>query len=97
MSYHGIIPEAVYSISSVTTNKTKTFDTPSGSMVYKTIKPELFFGYQITQHDGKPVKIASPEKALLDFLYLTISTEPKMNLLNFVCHLRVYRCRNSNS
>jgi len=70
MSYHGIIPEAVYSISSVTTNKTKTFDTPLGCMLYKTIRPGLFFGYRLIYDKSRPVKIAGPEKAILDFFYL---------------------------
>jgi len=70
LSYHHIIPEAVYSTCSVTTNKTMTFDTKIGEFRYNTLKANLFFGYEITNFDEKPVKIAYPEKALLDFLYL---------------------------
>jgi predicted transcriptional regulator of viral defense system len=70
LSYHHIIPEAVYSTCSVTTNKTMIFDTKIGEFRYNTLKANLFFGYEITNFDEKPVKIAYPEKAFLDFLYL---------------------------
>jgi predicted transcriptional regulator of viral defense system len=70
LSYHNIIPEAVYSICSVTTNKTMSFNTPIGEMRYNTLKPRLFFGYEISEFNGKPIQIAYPEKAILDFLYV---------------------------
>jgi hypothetical protein len=66
MSYHSLIPEAVYQITSCSTRKTKTFDTSVASFSYRSIKSRLFFGYGL-END---VLIASPEKALLDWLYL---------------------------
>lgn len=70
LSYHNIIPEAVYSICSVTTNKTMIFDTNIGEMRYSTLNARLYFGYEILYVNEKPVNIACPEKAILDFLYL---------------------------
>lgn len=70
LSYHNIIPEAVYSVCSVSTNKTMFFNTHVGEFIYNTIKPNLFWGYEILDHNGKPIKIATAEKAILDFLYL---------------------------
>jgi hypothetical protein len=47
-----------------------TFYTPLWEMRYNTVKPALFFGYEIIDYNGKPIKIAYPEKAILDILYL---------------------------
>lgn len=71
LAYYGWIPESVFTITSVTTRKTTLFDTPKGRVGYASIKPALFFGYRIIACDGYGIKIAEPEKALLDFLYFT--------------------------
>jgi predicted transcriptional regulator of viral defense system len=70
LSYYHLIPESVYGISSASTRKTYTFKTPIGEFNYKTIKPDLFFGYDLVSYDNKHIKIASIEKAILDFFYL---------------------------
>lgn len=70
LSYHNIIPEAIYPVCSITSNKTMTFYTPLWEMRYNTVKPSLFFGYEIEEFNDKPIKIAYPEKAILDVLYL---------------------------
>jgi predicted transcriptional regulator of viral defense system len=53
----------------VTTRKTNTFETDLGTYVYKSIKPELFWGYSILEHDDIGIKIADAEKTILDYLY----------------------------
>ena len=73
LSYYSLTPEAVYSQQAITTRKTTTYETPVGSFNYRSIKPELFFGYEILHKDKLPVMIAEAEKALLDYLYLTAS------------------------
>lgn len=70
LSYYGLIPESVYSITSASTRRTYAFKTGIGRFLYRTIKPELFFGYEITRYGAKSFKIASVEKALLDYFYL---------------------------
>ena len=71
LSYYGFIPEAVYGITSVATRPTKTFTTPIGTFIYQTLKPRLFFGYQIEPYKThKHFALATPEKAVLDYLYL---------------------------
>ena len=73
LSYYGMIPEGVIQITSVTARKTKTFENAFGTYVFQSVKPALMFGYNIPQsalsHTWS-IKIASPEKALLDLLYL---------------------------
>jgi predicted transcriptional regulator of viral defense system len=70
LSYYRLIPESVYTVTSVTTRKTNSFDTKIGSFDYRTVKPELFFGYSIENYGDKHYKIASIEKSILDYLYL---------------------------
>lgn len=70
LSYYNLIPEAVYSITSVTSCKTNAFYTPIGNFIYKSIKPSLLFGYALKQYQNRQYKIAYIEKAVLDFFYL---------------------------
>jgi predicted transcriptional regulator of viral defense system len=71
LSFYGIIPEAVVQISSVTTLKTASFTNPFGEYSYKSVKEELMFGYDLKPMSGeRMLRIAKPEKALLDLLYL---------------------------
>ncbi|NIO49330.1 MAG: hypothetical protein GTN73_07855 [Candidatus Aminicenantes bacterium] len=68
--YYHLIPESVYGITSASSRRTYKFKTPIAEFNYKTIKPELFFGYDIIRYDNKYFKIASPEKAVLDYFYI---------------------------
>lgn len=71
LSFYGIIPEAVPDITSVTTLKTKTFSNDFGEYSYKNIKPDLMFGYELREMEGgRRIMFATPEKALIDLLYL---------------------------
>jgi predicted transcriptional regulator of viral defense system len=70
LSYHQIIPETVYGITSVSTRRTYSFSTPCGEFHYRTLKPSFFFGYEIMIFDSKSFKIADLEKALIDYFYL---------------------------
>ncbi len=70
LSYYNLLPETVYSVTSVSTKRTYNFSTSVGEFTYRSIKPELFFGYQIVRgNDNSAYKIADTEKALLDYLY----------------------------
>ena len=71
LSYYGIIPEGVYSIQSVSTRKTKVINTPAGTFHYFSLKSSLYFGYRLLSEGvPHPYRMASLEKAILDFLYL---------------------------
>ena len=69
LSYYGLIPEGVYSMTSVSTKKTSRFKTPITSFIYRNIKPELFFGYRLEKYGGQRFKMAEIEKAFLDYVY----------------------------
>lgn len=71
LSFHGLIPESVTQTTSVSTLKTSGIRNNVGIFSYKNVKPQLFFGYeQLPYLDGKSILMATPEKALIDLLYL---------------------------
>jgi predicted transcriptional regulator of viral defense system len=71
LSFYGIIPESVPEITSVTTLKTITFSNDFGEYSYKNIRPELMFGYDLRDMEGgRRIMFATPEKAIIDLLYL---------------------------
>ncbi|MBF0478567.1 MAG: hypothetical protein HQL26_03705 [Candidatus Omnitrophica bacterium] len=72
-AYYGLIPESVYEVTAVATRRTYQFQTPLAQFSYRTIKPDMFFGYDLIEHRGKHFKMASPEKMFIDHLYLNPS------------------------
>lgn len=71
MYHYGLIPENVYEMTSVTTRKTAVFKNHFGTFSYSNVKFDLFFGYTAMKDENEMhVVIATPEKALLDFIYL---------------------------
>ncbi len=70
LSFHKIIPEAVFSVTSVSTLNTTNLKTSLGSFNYNHVKENLFFGYVLNEINGLTVSMASLEKAILDYLYL---------------------------
>jgi len=70
LSFYGMIPEYPYSITSVTTKKTKKIKTNYGIFSYRKIKTDLFFGFKLITGDNYLYRLATPEKALFDFIYL---------------------------
>lgn len=69
LSYHNLIPETVYAITSVTPKPTREFDTAGRLFTYRRIKKEAYTGYVPGSIHGDKVYIATPEKAVADFLY----------------------------
>jgi len=86
LAFHGMIPESVVQITSVTSLKTNQFSNSFGEYSYKSIKPQLMFGFDLKpMPDGRVLKIASPEKAILDLLYLY----PEYNTVQALNDLRL--------
>lgn len=84
LEYYSFIPEGVFGTYSVSTLNTTGFDTPFGHFSYRHIKPAMFFGYRILTMGGISIKLADPEKAILDFLYLSnIHTTDELEAMRF--------------
>lgn len=69
LSYYGLIPETVYSITSATPKTTRKFTVWNNNYVYYRLKKRAFTGYLKKEIDGQMVFIAEPEKAFVDYLY----------------------------
>jgi len=69
LSRYGIIPESVYTITSVTTRITREFVVNNKSFTYSRIKKQAYRGYRAEKMGAMTVLIAEPEKALVDYLY----------------------------
>ncbi|MCH5218600.1 MAG: hypothetical protein J1F07_08670 [Muribaculaceae bacterium] len=86
LCFYGIIPESVVDVTSVSARDTKHFESPLGLCFYSKIKRELFFGYRVMEFDKiGAIKFATPEKAILDFLYFNsfYNTQKDMIELRF--------------
>lgn len=71
LAFYGLIPEAVIQITSVSSLKTNEFVNEIGAFIYRSLFDGLFFGYEPRPvSGGKTIYLATPEKALLDLLYL---------------------------
>ncbi|MBA7626520.1 hypothetical protein ES703_33972 [subsurface metagenome] len=79
LSYYHLIPESVYGITSISTRRTYSFKTSIGEFTFRTIKPQLFFGYYLMNYKEQYLKMASIEKALLDYFYLHTDIDTKQD------------------
>lgn len=71
LSFYGMIPETIVSFTSVTTLKPQQYDNTLGEFVYQSMSSHLFFGFEPRiLSGGRTYMLATPEKALLDLLYL---------------------------
>lgn len=77
LSYHGLIPEKVYEITSVTTKTKRRFSTPLGIYSYTRLSlPYYSYGIRSVEVDRQHrFLIASPEKALFDKIITTAGIE----------------------
>ena len=71
LAYYGLIPEYVAEVTSVSTKRTRNFDTPIGRFSYAHLPPKL---YQVnfnlvSVRNNETALLATAEKALADLLY----------------------------
>ncbi len=70
LSYYGLIPEVVNFTTSVSTGRPEKLETPLGIYEFRHLKTDLLFGYRMTNFGDQSALVATPEKALLDLIYL---------------------------
>ena len=86
LSWYGMIPEFVPSVTSVTTGRPQSIETPLGRFDFRHVSKKYFWGYrQIELKSGLRAFAAYPEKALLDLIYLM----PGGDTLEFIDELRL--------
>lgn len=72
LSWHGWIPEAVYTITSVSFGKSKEYATPLGAFSYNRVPQRVFYTgvERLTDDAGHVFLMAEPVKALADYVYV---------------------------
>ena len=87
LSYHGLIPEAVYTITSVSEKKSNEFRTHVGNFSYSHISLQVFYNCvsRIKEGDNEAFFMAKPLKALTDYVYVNrkdwVDLEPVLKSL----------------
>ena len=78
LNLSGIIPDIPSAVTSVATVTSKKFHTSLGDFIYSKLPANLFFGFMVVldQKSGLYYNAATPEKALLDFIYLKRIRDP---------------------
>jgi len=70
LSFHKLIPEAVYTVTSACSKRTKEFDTPLGRFSYLHLPVEnLYVEVELIKEGGYSFFMAKPWKAICDFVY----------------------------
>jgi len=85
LAFYGMIPDTVQVTGSVTTGRPERIQTPLGIFEFRHIKPNLLQGYRMTDLSGQQALVATPEKALLDLIYL----HPGGDTLEYLRELRL--------
>ena len=71
LAHYGLIPEGVPVTTSITTVRPGRWQTPLGVYTYRHVAPKLLSAYQLIDlGGGQQAFMATPEKALLDLVYL---------------------------
>lgn len=71
LAIYGMIPERVPLIQSVTTARAGRFSTPEARFDYRHVKSDWFCGYVERPFASGSALVATPEKALLDLVWLS--------------------------
>ena len=79
LSFYHILPETVYSITSITTKHSKEVKVLNQIFTYRKLNTNLYFGYEIVRISNKNIVMATKEKALLDYLYFIARGQKKYN------------------
>ncbi len=74
LMYYDLIPERVADVTSITTRKTAKFENNFGLFVFQHLPPDCFNGFILRKDENNHTfLIATPEKALVDFIYLNLA------------------------
>jgi hypothetical protein len=67
LAWHGLIPERVNTVTSMTMGRSRTFSTPFGVFSYRCLlEPRYATGISLQQGENESFLLASPEKAIAD-------------------------------
>jgi hypothetical protein len=81
----GLSTQSSVALTCVTTGKPKEYRTPEFAITFRTISKRLYWGFVEKQTRYSKYAIAEPEKALLDWVYLTLQAglTPSLDEIEF--------------
>jgi len=79
LNYYGILSQFPLIITSATLQKTKSISASNGDYSYRQLSFQMYFGFT----KSNDYLIATPEKALIDYIYLKIKNGTPLNLDEF--------------
>jgi len=86
LGYYHLIPEHVAVVTSVTTQRSSRYENKFGRYTYRHIHPAMFYGIEYRfLVDDEYAFVATPEKALLDLIYL----RPQGDSVEYIESLRL--------
>lgn len=86
LGHFALIPESVPVTTSVTTGRPGHWDTPLGTYLFRHLQPDFLTGFRrMLLMGGQEALLATPEKALLDLVYL----EPDGDSPAYLAELRL--------
>lgn len=86
LAYYGMIPEYVPVTTGITTSRPAHWETPLGVFDFRHVQVGIFDGYRFVDlGENQRAFIATPEKALLDLVYL----EPGGDTQDYLTELRL--------
>ncbi|MBU0571476.1 MAG: hypothetical protein KJ995_02860 [Candidatus Omnitrophica bacterium] len=85
LSYYGLIPEAVFQVTGISSRKTRNINTVISNFSYRSIHKRHFWGYTLITDTSHNFLISDPEKTILDYLYLN----PDLNNTGSLKELRL--------
>ena len=81
LTHHGLIPEHVPVITSVTTGRPQHRENPFGSFEYHHCSPDRLTGYRVEKlGGGQEALVATPAKALVDLIHLVPGADSRAYL-----------------
>lgn len=79
LSFHHLIPETVYAVTSATPRRSREIEALGTAFIYHKIKSGAYTGYRSTPAGQGRVLMAEPEKALCDYLHLVFLKRKTLN------------------
>jgi predicted transcriptional regulator of viral defense system len=85
LNHWGLSTQSPVTLTCVTTGKPREYRTPEFAITFRTISKKLFWGFVEKQTRYSKYRIAEPEKALLDWIYLSLQTglTPHLDEIDF--------------
>ena len=85
LSHWGLSKQSSVALTCVTTGNPKEYRTPEFTIAFRTVSKRLYWGFIEKQTRYSKYLIAEPEKALLDWIYLTLQAglRPSLDEIEF--------------